>query len=267
MQDGWDGAWWAALLATFLTAAGAVAWILHRRRAALADGNGDDQRVMAGMLRSFKAAQPVELMPRPTRTRADANEGKAPANREPVPPLGPDGAPGKSIELGLEIIKGSRSFMQLTIEFSLDIANRSDRALRDVAVMGSLASVDPRGSGADASIPPVAERRTIDRIERIAPHQSRRVSGRLQLPLSAIVPLQQSGRPLAIPLLHIAVRSAEGEPIERSFVVGTPSTSAPGRVQPLPLDEPPGGLPPLRAQAIDPVGAPMPAEPYVAGSG
>jgi Meckel syndrome type 1 protein len=51
-----------------------------------------------------------------------------------------------------------------------------------------------------------------------------------------------------VPLAHVTLEG-EGLPAQaRSFVVGTPSPS--GRVHPIALDVPPGGIPGLVAQAV-----------------
>ena len=88
----------------------------------------------------------------------------------------------------------------------------------------------------------------LSRIDRIGPHQARSLTGTVQLPLTAIAPLRQGQTPLFIPLAHVTL---EGESLPaqvRTFVIGTPSPS--GRVHPIALDVPPGGIPGLIAQAV-----------------
>ena len=71
-------------------------------------------------------------------------------------------------------------------------------------------------------------------------------------PIDSIVPVMQGQTPLFIPLLHVTLEGEGQSALTRSFVIGTPGTGAEGRVQPLLLTTPPGGLPPLKARAIDP---------------
>lgn len=150
------------------------------------------------------------------------------------------------IDLDLEIVSATRSFMMFTVEFRVEVANRSDHAVRDLAIAARLSSAQ----GGKGSAAPVAGGQPIATIDRIGPQQSRRVGGTLQMPLSEVTPIRQGSKPLLIPLLHLTLEGAGQATMNRSFVLGTPSATGSGRVHPLPLDGPPGGLPQLRAQAI-----------------
>ena len=90
----------------------------------------------------------------------------------------------------------------------------------------------------------------LELIERIGPHQSRRIGAKLQLPLSEVQAIRQGAKPLFIPLLHVMLDAGEHGLITNSFVIGTPSSASSGRVHPLPLDTPPGSMPALRGQLI-----------------
>ncbi len=154
------------------------------------------------------------------------------------------------IELELDIPIASRSVMMFSVEFSLEVANRSERALRDVNVAAKL-SCARRGASNAA---PVAGGQPIATIDRIGPQQCRRVTGQLQLPLAEVSAIRQGAKPLFIPLLHVTLEGKGLVAMNRSFVLGTPSAASSSRVHPLPLDGPPGSLPPMRAQALkDPV--------------
>jgi Meckel syndrome type 1 protein len=148
------------------------------------------------------------------------------------------------IDIALEITAASRSLMMFTIEYRLTIANRAPRALNDLHVALQLACALASAAGG----PSAGAAQGIESIARIGPHQARSLTGTLQLPLSAIAPLRQGQTPVFIPLIRVTL-AGEGLPaIERSFVIGTPSPS--GRVHPIPLDQPPGGIAGLKAQAI-----------------
>lgn len=198
-----------------------------------------------GVRRTFGESMPERAQPgaRPRPGTGDASAmareefgaTAATAMREPA-----------RIDLELTIDEASRSVMRFTIEFTLEVFNRSDHALRDLTISAKLACAK-RGSRNAA---PVAGGQPIAEIERIGPQQSRRVSGRLQLPIDEITPISQGGKSVLIPLLHFTIASA-GEPgIHRTFVVGTPSATSKTRVHPLLLEGPPGGFARLRAQAI-----------------
>jgi hypothetical protein len=149
------------------------------------------------------------------------------------------------IDLALDITGATRSVMMLTLTYRLTLANRSDRAVSDLAVAVQLTSAR-RGTDNAA---PVAAARNLAGIERIGPNQSRSLSGELQLPFSEIAPLMQGRTALFIPLLHVTVEGEGQQALVRSFVIGPPS-GAEGRVHPLPFDLPPGSVPGLKARAL-----------------
>jgi hypothetical protein len=171
---------------------------------------------------------------RPLRLAAPTDAPAQPAAAAELPRL----------DLTLEVTAATRSVMMFTLEYRLTIANRADRALSDCNAAVQLACARAAAGGA----PSAGAAQGLERIARIGPHQARSLSGRVQLPLSAITPLRQGQTPLFIPLVHITLEG-EGLPAHtRTFVVGTPSQS--GRVHPIALDQPPGGIAGLVAQAV-----------------
>ena len=160
------------------------------------------------------------------------------AKANPTPPL--------DVALRLDIKSASRSLMRMSVEFTLEIANRTDHAVRDLNVAGELSTAREGAAGPA----PVDKTKHLTKVDRIAPRQSRRVSGTLQLPMSEITAIRQNGNPVVIPLVHFRLGTANQPAIKRTFVVGTPSATSTTRVHPLLFDGPPGGLPPLRAQLI-----------------
>jgi len=148
------------------------------------------------------------------------------------------------LDLTLDITAATRSVMMFTLEYRLTIANRSDRAFGNCNAAVQLACARAAAGGA----PSAGAAQGVERIARIGPQQARSISGRVQLPLSAITPLRQGQTPLFIPLVHVTLEG-EGLPAHtRTFVIGTPSQS--GRVHPISLDQPPGGIAGLVAQGV-----------------
>ncbi len=136
--------------------------------------------------------------------------------------------------------------MMFMLEYRLSIANRSERAARDIEIVTTL-SCAQRGTSNAA---PLAGGQPHEVIDRIGPHQSRSVSGQLQMPLTEVQAIRQGQSPIFIPLLHVSLVSAGGQSLTRSFVVGEPSTASQGRVHPIRLDTPPGGIPGLKAREV-----------------
>lgn len=154
------------------------------------------------------------------------------------------------IDISLDISGATRSVMMFTLRYRLTLANRSGRAVNALALGVQLACAKRGASNAA----PVGAAQGVQTIDRIGPHQSRSISGEVQLPLAAITPVMQGQTPLFIPLFHVTLAGEGQEAIARSFVIGTPSGGE-GRVQPIVLAGPPGGLPELRARAITPAPA------------
>lgn len=147
------------------------------------------------------------------------------------------------LALTLDVTTATRSLMMFSLGYRLNIANRSGRAVNDLRV-----AVQMVCARASAGAPSVGAAQALGEVERIGPHQARSTSGEVRLALSAIQPLRQGMTPLFVPLVHVTLEG-EGLPaLTKSFVLGSPSAS--GRVHPIPLDQPPGGITGLVAQAI-----------------
>jgi len=153
------------------------------------------------------------------------------------------------LDCQLDITGAARSVMMFSIDYRLEVANRADRAVRDLAI--TIRLDQPRQNSTDAPLADTAEERQT--IPRIGPQQSRSITGTLRLPLAAIAPLRQGPAPLLIPLLHATLESPDRETEQRTFVVGTPSPATMGRLQPIRLDVAPGGIAGLK---VLPVNAP-----------
>jgi hypothetical protein len=167
------------------------------------------------------------------------------------PPPGMEGtAPVPALprlDLSMEVTGATRSLMMFTLSYRLTLANRTDSAVSDLRVAVQLACA--RRNESNAPSPGAAQQ--LAQVERVGPHQSRSISGDVQLPLSAITPLRQGSVPLFIPLLHLTIEGEGQQALARSFVIGTPSTASAARLHPIALDTPPGSIPGLRAQAVD----------------
>jgi hypothetical protein len=149
------------------------------------------------------------------------------------------------IDIAVEIPGSSRSVMTFTLRYRITLANRSPRAVSDLAV--AVQATTARQGQSNAA--PVAAAKSITRIERIGPHQSRTVSGEVQLPFAEMAPIMQGRTMLFIPLLHVTLEGEGQQALARSFVIGTPGATE-GRVQPLRMDMLPGSAPALRAKPI-----------------
>lgn len=249
----------AALLALVAVFVGMAAWLfLRRKRASEADldapataltagvrasmGDEADIGATAGTATGTAAPEPAPAKAKPV---APPPSPTPPAPAPPAPtPTAPTEPP--RLDVALDVIGATRSLMRLSVEFSLEITNRAQNAVRDIDIAGELACAQEGSVG----VSPVDKTQSFAAIDRLAPQQSRRVTGTLQLPVSQITAIKQNGKPVVIPLIHLRLGSSHVQATKRTFVLGTPSSSSVTRVHPLLLDGPPGSLPPLRAQLI-----------------
>ena len=152
------------------------------------------------------------------------------------------------LHLSLDITTATRSVMMFTVHYRLNIANRSARAVADMRVAVQMVCARASANSPGANAASVGAEQALGETPRIGPHQARSIIGEVQMPLSAIQPLRQGTTPLFVPLIHVTIE-AEGQPaLTRTFVIGTPSAS--GRVHPIQLDQPPGGIAGRVAQAV-----------------
>ncbi len=165
-----------------------------------------------------------------------------------APPAPEDAVPElPRLDITLDVISATRSLMMFTLAYRINLANRTDRAVNDLSLAVQLASARRGASNAPSS----GAAQQVLALARIGPHQSRSVSGEIKLPLAEIAILRQGSAALFIPLLHVTLEGEGQQALTRSFVIGTPSTSGAARLHPILLDNTPGSIPGLRAQAVD----------------
>lgn len=200
----------------------------------------------AGALGALVALAGVALLVR-RRRKARPLRLAAPGAGTTAASLPADSVPPR-LDLTLEITAASRSLMMFTLEYRLSIANRSERAVSDLHAALQLACARASATTGAGATPSAGAAQGLASIDRIGPHQARSLTGTLQLPLSAIAPLRQGQTPLFVPLVHVTLEGESLPALVRTFVIGTPSPS--GRVHPIALDVPPGGIAGLVAQAV-----------------
>ena len=144
--------------------------------------------------------------------------------------------------------------MKFSLEFRLNISNRSSHAVRDLAITSTLAS-----ARRDSGIAMPNGEQPVQLVERIGPHQSRSVTGMLEVPWKEVHALRQGQTPLFVPLLLVTIEASGLPKHTRSFVIGTPSAASQAKLHPIPLDTPPGGVSGLRAREVKQVEAKQPA--------
>lgn len=263
---------WAALILGLL-ALGFVGWrIWMARRSAIPqiESNlaSDLRRHMMGQMNGQmdgrqeenahreRGPQP-QATPAPEHTRSPMPEAHAQSNPAPAKPAPAKPSTQAPLELelademprlhiSLAITSATRSVMMFTIMYRVTLANRSDKAVRDITLSAKLASAQKgisNGASLAAALP-------IGTIDRIGPQQSHTITATMQLPMVEVRAIRQGSTPVFIPLLHITIEGAGQRATSASFVIGTPSEASQLRLHPIALDTPPGSIRGLRANEI-----------------
>ncbi|MGQ7828531.1 hypothetical protein [Altererythrobacter sp. Z27] len=215
LPDWWG---WAAGLLGALFAGGLGGWLIARRRTPR-----QPPQIEPPIIADRSAPQPEEI-----------------------------GAP--DLHIALEVEQLMRSLMMLTVNYRVTISNRSNRALRDIAISADLITssralpMEQQLASATSQLP------SSGALDRIGPHQSASVTGKLQLPVSEIEVFAQGQLPICMPLVRLRVEGSDFGPELRTFLVGPGSPNAGGRVHPLPLSGPPGGYDNIRTRALETTG-------------
>ena len=154
------------------------------------------------------------------------------------------------IRLDADAIKLTRSMAFATLDYRVTLLNRATSAACDMVLSADLvtahgnASMESQVASADQSL----DRRHT--FERIAPGQTVRHEGKLQLPLGEARVIRQGNAPLMVPLLRVRLDREGDEPIVKTFVIGQGFPGG-GKLAPFRLDEGPRSYSPLGARALD----------------
>jgi len=140
--------------------------------------------------------------------------------------------------LEMKIVSIVRSVMMVTVKAQVTVANRSDRALRDLAISGDLISanksttMDQQIAREGMALAPLIT------LERIGPNKTQVAEITLQMSTGQIDGFHQGNVPMFVPLARIIAECDSADPQMKTFVLGV---EAPGsKLHPLPLNGMPG---------------------------
>lgn len=119
----------------------------------------------------------------------------------------------------------------------------------NLAVMGDLVSARPGVSLAQQVANAQVDLPQLQEITRLSGKQTKDFSGKIVLPVSALVPVRQ-GAPLYVPLLRLRIEGLPGGPMFKTFVIGARPNAAGGKLQPFRIDEQPQTHSQIEAQPL-----------------
>jgi hypothetical protein len=171
----------------------------------------------------------------------------APSAPPVAAPLPPAAAPSAEVEIAFEPVALRLSLVYATLQYRLTIA--AGAALPGGHLLGDM--IGAHGSiPVDQQLAPAPEGLAhLKTLPPIAAGESATVTGELQLPLGAIVPVRQGNASLFVPLVRMCLVSDDGTPgLRRVFTVGTTGGAA---LAPLRLDTGPNEHRNLAAREVE----------------
>jgi hypothetical protein len=159
-------------------------------------------------------------------------------------------APRAALTLRPEAIRLSRSVMAATLTYRLTVLNRGTEALTDVVIEADLGSASGDRPVEEQVAMATTAREPRHTMPRLAPGQSARFEGKLQLQLSEAGILRQGNTPLLVPLLRLRTTAQGIEPQAQTLAIGQQGTGGSTRLQPFRLDEGPRGYEPLAQRML-----------------
>ncbi len=215
--------WLAALLGLIIVAAGA--FVFWRRQ----------QPAYAG----------VPEVERPTLRRESEPETPSPAAS---PAAAPASAPvaktpeiaaadHKGLQIKVQALSLSRSVMNASLAFRLEVRNSAKTALENVTVQADLVTAHGRAPIEEQLATATTELAPMTSLKTLAAGEAEELDGNVRLPTNAIKLIPQGKAALYVPLLRLRVNAEGADPIIRTFVVGTKPPTQGAKLQPFRLDE------------------------------
>ena len=157
------------------------------------------------------------------------------------------------IRLNADALKLTRSMAFATLDYQVTLLNRARSAAQDMVLSADLVTAHgdaPMESQIASADQPLEQRHTF---VRIAPGQTVRHEGKLQIPLGEARIIRQGSAAMMVPLLRVRL-DAGGDtaeaPIVKTFVIGQGIPGG-GKVAPFRLDDGPRSYSPVAARALD----------------
>lgn len=226
--------WIAAFAALMAALVGFVFW--RRRQAAQAV-----PATIAPPLVKGEASAPAAPAP-----KANGRDQKSALSEAPATP------PSGWLKIEAHALELQRTMMNANLTYRLVIANRSGKALTDLAIEADLATAHGKAPVEEQLASSSKALQLRETIERLAPGERLELRSSVLLPLSDAKIIQQGPKALlCIPLLRVRAVCEDREPIARTWVIGQQNAETRGRVQPFRFDAPPQTYRSIGQRALD----------------
>jgi hypothetical protein len=195
--------------------------------------------------RSLVGPSTVPEIQRPRLAPAPAAAALPP---QPAPPAAADVSRTEPLQVTLDPLRLSLTLMNATLAYRLEITNRSTAPIVSLGIGADMIAAHASMSREQQLSGPGADARTVQRIERLEPGESRLVAGEFRVPFTQIVPIRQGNAALLLPLARFRLTAEGAAPVVRTFAVGQPGANR--GLQPFRLDLGPRVYPQLAQRAF-----------------
>jgi hypothetical protein len=206
-------------------------------------------------------ALPIVLGPLGFVLWAGRNRTRRPAATVAVPPIerprvvpapALPSVPTEPLQLSLEPLRLALTLMNATLAYRLELTNRGPAAVTGLTIGADMISAHASMTREEQLSGPQAgtggNGAPLQRIERLAPGESRVIAGEFRLPFPQIVPIRQGNAALLLPLARFRVEADACGPLVRTFAIGQPGEG--NALQPFRLDQGPRIYPRLTQHAF-----------------
>lgn len=218
-----DSGGMAAIIAALVVLLGVGGALWWRRK------DGGASATAAPVIERPRAPAPARSGDVPEPLPPQPDPSPAPADVSAAEPLRVTLAPGK---LGLTL-------MNATLSYRLEIANDGAEPVSNLSVSADMIAAHASHSREHQLSGPGPDAAPRHRIERLAPGETRLVSGEFRIPLSDIVPIRQGSAALLLPLARFRLAAEGAEPRSLIFAVGQSGAQPDGPLVPFRLDQGP----------------------------
>lgn len=190
------------------------------------------------------AAETVpQIEPPLVRNTAPALGGKnseiAPAEKlkDPTPPPVEFSAAKSKFQAKVAALSLSRSVMNATLVYHLELQNLGSGKIEDISVYADLVSAHGKAPVSEQLADDSSQLAFASFVAEVRARDAQEVKGEFRLPLSQIKTIAQGSAKLFVPLLRLRIEAESIDTIVQTFVVGVRPDGGKGKLLPFRLDE------------------------------
>ena len=162
---------------------------------------------------------------------------------EAVTPVAPTASapsavlPPLPIQMKAQALSLSRSMLNATLSYQLDLTNLGTHPLKEISVRADVVTAHGRAPADEQLANRESDLDFVSVIAEIPPGDSYTLNGEFRTPVSSIRAITQGNAYVFVPLLRVRIDVDGKDPMLKTFVVGTKPPAGRSKLQPFRLDE------------------------------